>query len=230
MPQEVDWSTFEEDNKDVKSGGGGGGAKSQFIRFQDGSVNIVRPFGKTYKFYKIYVPKTKRSIIVSVQDKDAAAKALSEHSGEEHKASMRFATHVIDRADGEIRILEQGYQVFENIAVWSKATGINPGTAAGVDWRISAKGNGGGKGDSAPRKYTTVALQSKPFTDDERAKIDKMKAENQIKPLKEVFKETPLEDVIEKAFGAVSSGGGSSETTMNVAKGQKVSSTKEIDW
>lgn len=231
MPLEIDWSNIETElasgKASANSGGGGKGGKSQFLRIPEGSNAIVRFFGQTTKFLKVYIPKTKRSLTIAFQDKDAAAKMLAEHSGgDDIVPQTKYATRVFDRADGTVKVYEYPYSVFEYLGTWCNTTKINPCSNNGYDFRIEAKGD-------KPRKYIITPLTSKPFSADERKMIDDMKANNQLTPLKDIFKEVPLDKLIERAFGSGnynSSGSGSpSEVTVDVSKASKVAAG-ELGW
>lgn len=197
---------------DSRPAGGNNNGSVPFMKFESDKSYMVRPLGEAVRFYKFFIGKGKPSIIVGSQDKEAAAKLLSEKSGEEKKPSERYAMFVIDRADGRIKVMEAGYQVFEKFSIWAKAAQISPGSSAGGDWQIKVTGEG--VGGANPRKYIPVFISNKPFSEDEKTMIKKMKAEKKLQ-LSDIFKETPLNEILEKAYGVTSSTGSSSESNAS---------------
>lgn len=188
--KEIDWSNFDPDSR-VASGGNG----VTFLRFEGGKDYRVRPLGKGVEFYKLFIAKGKPSIIVDPDDKEKAARLLSEKGGREIRPNYRNAMFVIDRADGRVKLLEGGYTIFEPIIAWSKANKIKPGAGQAGDWQISAKGEG------MNRKYTTVYLGASLFTEDEKKMIAELKANDKLK-FKNYLKETSLDHVVDVAFGS----------------------------
>jgi hypothetical protein len=194
--KEVDFSNFNPDNK----GKGNGGVT--FLRFERDKSYKLRPFGSAVEFYKIFIAKGKPSIIVDPDDKDQAAKLLSEHTGTDIRPSYRNAMFVINRDDGKVRILEGGFQIFEQFGNWSQSSGIKPGSAQAGDWSIKVEGDG--VGGSNPRKYSTVYLGPSAISEEEKQMISKLKEDGKLK-LANYLKETPLDKVLEVAFGTKSS-------------------------
>ena len=193
--KEVDFSNFNPNNK----GKGNGGIT--FLRFERDKTYKLRPFGSAVEFYKIFIAKGKPSIIVDPDDKDEAAKMLSEHTGTDIRPSYRNAMFVIDRADDKIRILEGGFQIFEQFGNWSQSSGVKPGSGKGGDWSIKVEGDG--VGGSNPRKYSTVYLGPSAFAEEEKQLISKLKADGKLQ-LANYLKETALEKVLEVALGVPS--------------------------
>ena len=187
--REVDFANF---NPDKKSKGNG----VSFLHFESGKTYKIRPFGSCVEFYKLFIEKGKPSIIVDPGDKDEAAALLSEASGKEIRPSYRNAMFVIDRADGKIRILEGGFQIFEAFGNWSTSSGIKPGAGQAGDWAITVTGEG--VGGSNPRKYSPVYLGPALFSDEEKKLISALKAADKLK-LGNYLKETPLSEILTAA-------------------------------
>ncbi|MHA2279366.1 MAG: hypothetical protein ACXAC5_00535 [Promethearchaeota archaeon] len=216
--KEVDFSNFNPDNK-------GKGNGITFLRFERDKTYKIRPFGSAVEFYKIFIAKGKPSIIVDGGDKDQAVKLLSEHTGTELRPSYRNAMFIIDRADGRVRILEGGFQIFEQFGNWSESSGIKPGSGQGGDWSIKVEGDG--VGGSNPRKYHTVYLGPSAFSEEEKQMISKLKEEGKLK-LANYLKETSLDKVVETAFGGgTSTEPAPQETAVGAAAG---TSDDDMDW
>lgn len=174
-----------------KNKGGNGGIT--FLRFERDKTYRIRPFGSAVEFYKIFIAKGKPSIIVDPDDKDAAASILSEQTGTDIRPSYRNAMFIIDRSDNRVKILEGGFQIYEQFGNWSQANGIKPGSGQGGDWNIKVEGDG--VGGSNPRKYSTVYLGPSAFSEEEKQMISKLKADGKLK-LANYLKETVLENVL----------------------------------
>lgn len=186
--KEVDFSNF---NPDSKSKGGNG---ITFLRFESDKTYRVRPFASAVEFYKIFVGQGKPSIIVDPDDKDEAAKLLTEACGKEMRPSYRNAMFVIDRADSKIKIMEGGVKIFESFANWSSAAGIKPGSGQAGDWQIVVKGSG------LNRTYDANFLGTSMFTEEEKQLISSLKAADKLK-MSNYLKEVALDKVVETALG-----------------------------
>lgn len=193
---ELDWSNFDSPSKK-----GENGDHIPFLRWERDRTYRIRPIGNAVQFYKFFIEKGKPSIVVHPSHKEAATKMLSEHSGNEYKPGYRCAMFVLDRADGRVKVMEGGFQIFDSFAKWSQATGIQPGHGQGGDWNISVEGDG--VGGSNPRKYSAVFLGGSVFSDDERTMLKKLKAEDKLH-LENFLPQVPLEEILERAFGVKS--------------------------
>jgi len=202
MATEVDWNSV-----GGKSSGSGKG-KTRFIRFEDGKTVEVRPIGKAVEFYKFFIQETQRSVVVDLDDGTKAAEILTEHTGKEFKPSHRYAMNVIDREDQVVKVLDGGRSIFKYFGSWAKRTKSHPGGQNGGNWTIEATGKG------LNREYTTTFLGPAPISDEERAAI---KANGDLYTLEDVFKATPLNQLIDRAFGTASTNGPAPATTPQQA-------------
>lgn len=189
---ELDWENFD------KPKGNGNGSGVSFLRWEEGATYRLRPLGSAIQYYKFFIEKGKPSFIVAPENKDAAIKALSEKTGKEIKPRFFCAMFVIDRADGKVKVLEGGFQIFDAFAKWSTGMGIRPGHGQAGDWQISVTGRG--VGGSNPRKYTAVFLGNVAFTDEERSMVQGLKNDGKLK-LANFLHENTVSELMEKAFG-----------------------------
>jgi hypothetical protein len=100
----------------------------------------------------------------------------------------RYASLVIDRESGQIRILEGGAQIFTAFGNYRKTFGANPAGEGGPDWIISV-----GKDANGKTEYTTVADIRKgtvPFTAEEKVMIANCKID-----LKKMYKRATPEEI-----------------------------------
>jgi len=100
---------------------------------------------------------------------------------------------VIDRSDGDVKILEGGRSIFKAFASWAKETDSHPGGQGGGDWAIEATGEG------KMRRYQPNHLKSTKITEEEKAKV---KSTIEERSLEEVFKAVPLDNLINRVFGS----------------------------
>lgn len=186
MATEIDWTSI---GDEVASGG-----KSTFVRFANGTELNFRPIGGGWEFCKFFIPDGEvKTIVVNKQDAAEASQILSEHAGRPIEPSRRFAINVLDRADGHVKILEGGKSILEEFATWTKANNCKLGTQSGGDWVIKAKGDG------MARKYKTSYVRPTQISAEEK---DQIKENKEMADLEEIFKGTPVSDVLTKAYGA----------------------------
>jgi len=221
MATELDWGSL---------GGNEGGknGKSSFMKFEADKLKTFRPIGKAVQFYKFFIGNKggNKSIVVDLENKDKAAAMLSAHTGQEYSPTRRFAIHVIDRDDNQIRILEQGQMVFNAFGDWSQAQGgTAPGHgSSGWDWAVKATGDG------KARRYRTTPVKPTPLTKEEIQLINHQKDEGKFN-LKERFVGCSLEDLITKAFGEDAASASEPASTSDAAGASgDASGDDPIDW
>jgi hypothetical protein len=113
---EVDWNS---------SAGSSGGGKTQFMRLEAGR-NVVRVMGNPLQFYINWVetPEGKRKINSPV----ASPELLQRLEDAGFKRKPRWIVKVLDRADGQFKLLEIGPQIYNGIRQlvndpdWGKVT------------------------------------------------------------------------------------------------------------
>ena len=203
MATEVDWNSV-----GGKSGAGGSGKKTRFVRFEDGKTVEVRPVGKAVEFYKFFIQETQRSVVVDLDDGMKAAEILTEHTNKEFKPSHRYAMNVIDREDQLVKVLDGGRSIFKYFGAWAKRTKSHPGGQNGGNWTIEATGV------KLNREYTTTFVGPAPISDQERAAI---KANGDLYTLEDVFRATPMDQLLDRAFGTAATQGPVPATTPQQA-------------
>lgn len=101
-----------------------------------------------------------------------------------------FAIHMIDRADGKVKILDKGNSIFKAFAKYKKVNDVNPAGKEGPDFVIDVEWP---NGDKRQAKYSvTPKAKPAPFTD---AEIELIKAN--LAPLHEIYKSTELSKINE---------------------------------
>jgi len=174
-----------EDEK--KSGGGEGGGDAKrlpFMKFEKPGNYTIRLVGNHVKFRRHWAPFTDRVITHDdYKDQDPAWQAG-------FYPRETFAIHVIDRADGKLKILEKGRSLLKQFASYKIVNEINPAGKEGPDWVITLEWPAGNKRQA---KYSATAkAKAAPFTAEEVEMIKASKA-----PLIEIYASTPLAKIQE---------------------------------
>jgi len=174
-----DWvNDFQDDEK--SKGGGSTNKRTPFMQLKQGD-NTVRLVGNHVKFRRHWAPFSARVITHDDYKNQDPAWQAGFYPRE------TFAIHVIDRADGKLKILEKGKSLFKQFARYNKVNDVNPAGKDGTDWVISVEGSGLQTSYSA-----TAKSKPTPFTE---AEIEMIKANKA--PLKEIYKTTPIEKIKE---------------------------------
>jgi hypothetical protein len=143
-----------------------------------------RPVGGHIKCRKLFKPY-KATLQDSDKDSDPAWSAG-------WYPSKRFAINIIDRADGKLKILEKGSNVFKKFAEYKALFSKDPaGNKEGVDFIMKVKiPIKNGKPDSMNTEYlVSHVLPETPLTAAEQEMIKTQK----LWPLKQIYKSTPIE-------------------------------------
>lgn len=181
--KEADVGNWDEDfPKDKKENGTG--IRIPFMKFDKPGDYTVRLVGNHVKFHRHWQPFTERVIshIDYKQDDPAWQKGFYPRE--------TYAIHIIDRADGQLKILEKGRSLFKQFARYKEVNGVNPAGKDGTDWVITLEWPGGKKRQAKYQAdYKNVPA---PFTEEEIALIKENKA-----PLKDIYATTPLEKIKE---------------------------------
>ena len=163
--------------------------KIPFMSFPKPGKYQVRLVGKHVKFLKHWQPLSetvKYPIIThpTFKGQDPAWKAG-------FYPSERYAIHVIDRADGQVKVLEQGKALFSKFAEYKEVNQVSPAsTQNGPDFVITVEWSGGLK--SSAKYSATATAKITPLTEEEMAKVSAARI-----VLEERYKTTPLSKIIE---------------------------------
>jgi len=165
-----------------KSKGSNGKARLPYMKFDKPGEYTVRLIGKHVKFLRHWKPFTERVITdEAYKNEDPAWLA-------KFYPRVTFAIHVIDRADGQLKILEKGRSLFKCFAREKAVNEIDPAGREGSDFVITVAWPNGNK------LQATYAANAKkkasPFTDEEIANFKAKKA-----PLKDMYASTSLEKI-----------------------------------
>ena len=187
VAEKGNWDDFELNNNNGDNGSGDL-RKARYITFKKAGDYKVRLVGSHVKFRRHWQPFAKGARIIthpSYKDDDPAWAA-----GFYPKET--FAIHVIDRRDGELKILEKGKSVFGAFAEYKRLSGVDPAGKEGPDFNIKVDIKD--PEDLRSTSYTVTPLGGPtPLTDDEI----KMAKDN-VWPLNKMYKSTPLDKIKEE--------------------------------
>jgi hypothetical protein len=160
--------------------------KAKYMQFKEARPYTVRLVGNHVKFLRHWSPFENKDRVItnaSYKDDDPAWKAG-------FFPRKTFAIHVIDRSDGELKILEKGNQIFKEFARYKAINDINPAGKDGPDFVISVEIP---HGDKRQTKYAVTAkAKPAPFTPEE---LEMIKAN--VYPLTDIYQSIPLQRIQE---------------------------------
>jgi hypothetical protein len=187
----LDWGDFTPNNNK------GNSDRLNFLWLKSGNTYRVRPVAKPVIFYK-YFYRNDGKLRTAICEDPASCMVKTAHP-ELDTPGERFAILVIDRADGELKIMEFTKGVFLSIKAWWNATQQSPGGNDGVDWAIQITGSG-----KNGTKYTATPTTPTPFTSEEKSMIIGIIKDadgNDAHYLEGIFKPHSAEVIEKKLFG-----------------------------
>jgi len=178
------WDEFEDKEKKVEDQSDK--KRLPFVKFDKPGDYTFRLVGGYVKFLRYWAPFSSKDRVITHKDylnEDPVYKA-----GFYPKET--YAIHVIDRADGKLKILEKGRSIFKEFAKYRTINDIDPAGKNGPDFVITVEIP---KGQRKSTKYTVTAkAKPAPFTQEEATMI----MANHI-TLTEMYKSTSLEKIKE---------------------------------
>lgn len=201
----VDWTSISNKGKNNSNG-------VEYLRLEANKSYRIRPVGKPYRIFQYFIERNEGQGggFARAYTEDAENCVVFKKTGE--KARERFAVNVIDRADGKLKVLEGAVTIFKQMAVWSKNTGLDPGTKDGGDFAITVECPGNVKKNT---RYQCQFLGPVAFTKDETEMLKKQG----LYKLDEIYKPTAQSEIMQKLFGE-SSGGKQASKSAPPAKNE----------
>ena len=157
----------------IKDSEGRGNGPSIWMKLEEREepyhIRLVTSPDPFYKHFMVFKLLGKYPVSPAVQEAQADLDVAWKEGG--WKPSKRYASLVIDRADGVLKVLEAGSQVFSEFGKYKKVTKTNPaGKTTGPDWIISV-----GRSKNNQKEYTCMMDVSKgatPLTPEEISMIE----------------------------------------------------------
>ena len=215
----AEWGDVAPEQKSSSNAGGTG--KNTYLKLATGGTYVLRPVHKPVEFYKFFHKKDNKLRTAVVRDEEVI-KQIMEENPDLGKPSHRYAIYVFDRSDGILKIVEAPVTVFRPFRIRYDATGQTPGGAKGGDWEISVTGVG------MKTRYSSKYLKNTPFTDEERAQIAELLADED-RVLINLYKSHDAEMIEKRLFGDFSSD--DNETPQATASSTPASApVDDMDW
>jgi len=168
-----------------------GSGKGKFFRFEAGKSHRVRPLGRPVVFYKFF-HEHNGQVRTAVCDEKTAKSIEAKHGV---NASRKYAIVVIDRADGELRIMEGGSSIFEELRKYFEMTQEEPGSGNGGDFVIDSILPS--DGNRRRIRYQTKFKEKTPVTADERKLVEERADDFK---LTDIYKSLSEEEVEKRLF------------------------------
>lgn len=173
----------------------GRGGDINNLRLVSGNNYNVRFVGDPVKFAKYFI--NNKSAITDGGDNCIIRSKFN------IEPSTRYAVNVIDRADGKLKVLEIPPSVLKPVIAWWKARKHNPGGDNGCDFNIDIVGQ------KKNTRYTVTPLDITPFTEDEKAVI-----EREARDLVKLYKPVPQSEIEARLFGGGTAGAPQANTAV----------------
>jgi len=160
--------------------------KIEYMKFDKPGDYTIRLVGNHVKFLRHWDPFERKDRVIT----DASYKGKDPAWNAGFYPRKTYAIHIIDRADGVLKILEKGTQIFKEFAHFKSVNDINPAGKEGPNFVITVEIPGGNKRST---RYSVMAKQgAAPFTEEEIAMV-----KANIYPLADIYKSTDLEKIKE---------------------------------
>lgn len=211
MSEYVQWDDLPKNQNNNSGGGDGDDRRVPYLRLKSGNTYKVRPIYFPVMFHKYFHTPPGGKLRTAICADPATCPVKARHGSElkENQPSLRYASYVIDRSDGKVKILEGAPSIFRPLGSHMEATGRNPGgTKDGSDWQIKVTGTG------KMTRYEVTMLDITPLSPEEKKLISDSIEGDITTSLTDVFSVDSPEEIEKKLFGAEeSSNSGSSQAT-----------------
>lgn len=227
----VDWAEI--DPPQSSSGGGENSGGVKYLRLEPGKSYIVRPVHKPMAVYKYFNNLNGKFRFAVVGDPENCP-VRRDH--QDLEPTLKYAINVIDRADGEIKVLEAPPSVFRGFRKWHEKTSKNPGSETGGDFGIDVEIPKGAT--KRQTRYDCQFVEPTPFSADEMKLIKgEVDGKHGLYNLPEIYKPMDSEKIekmlFDENFGSKeddsgSSGGGGDDKDLFDDGGKDSGSEKPV--
>ncbi len=221
---ELNWDKINVDNSKVhaRKDGESGQKQLKFIQLGKKAIGkeyVVRPVKFPVGYYKavFQTPDNRWHNVVVEMDENGGDSHVRNHElyiNHNVPFSAKYAVNVIDREDGELKILEGGVSIFEAFKQYKDMTEKSPGAREGADFKIEVTGKKG-------KDYYRVNKHANSVLSDEE--VAKLKEEG-LYDLGKIFKPTP-EDKWRPVVAQFDGGDGQASTPASAPEPQTVAAS-----
>ena len=158
-----------------------------FLKIERNKTYTIRPVGGVSKPYYKYILNNGNGWRFAICEDPSTCPVALKHNIEPSKF---YAINVIDREDGQLKVLESKPSVFVELKKYKEMTGEEPGGVNGADFTILKSGK------EKSTRYETNMLSRTKFTAEEVKIIRKG-----LYKLDDIFKPTPVDKIEDVLFG-----------------------------
>jgi hypothetical protein len=187
------------------------GGKVNNLKLVDG-FNHLRFVGEPVEFHKYFV--NGKSAVTA----DPNTCPIKIKYGIEPQT--RYAINVIDRKDGQLKVLECSITVLKAASKWGAANKRDVGGDSSIDFAIEAVGTG------KNRRYTSTTTRESVLTAEEKEMILKTGGTPTGYDLSKLYKATPENEIEARLFGGATPSKNNVQPTSNVGQTTQV---KNVD-
>lgn len=194
MAQKMEWGKFgppKTFNKPASNGNNPPRRPLQFIQLGSRAVGKTynfRVLGNYVQYYKYVVQGQDGKWRSAITEDPDNCPIVAKHG---IRPKETYAVNVLDRADGQIKILEGPRSIFEVFANYHKMTEKNPGGPNGADFSVQVTGQKG------KDYYRTDMVKRTPFA----AKEAELLKNEGLYKLERIFKATPPDKIESVLYG-----------------------------
>jgi len=157
----------------------------EYMKLVPSVKHVIRPVGFPVEFWKFF-NRTDDGMRIAITDDPQILQRY------DLEPSRRYAINVIDRADGQLKVLEFPYTIYQSLCKYKEMTNEDPGGNNGADFSILKTGSG-----KKGTKYEVKKVKETKFTREEAAMIK----DKGLYKLPELFKAVPADKIEGVLFG-----------------------------
>jgi len=181
MSQIVDWDELPK-NPSSKGDGKGKSDGVKYLKFEDGKRYRIRLISKPVAYQQHWKP-----VIVRSPGTDKDGNVIDPLMQLGFKPETRYSIWILDREDNNtLKVMDFGASIYKEIVEWKVGFSEEPGGMNGPDFQIKIEGI------KRNRKYKILALERKPFTQEE---LDMFKQSKLREKLEEIRKPNTPEEI-----------------------------------
>jgi len=180
----IDWDEIPKANYDNSKKGENGQSKGgiTYLKFEDNKRYRVRLISKPMNYHQYFKP-----IICRSPGCDENGTVIDPLMQMGFKPDSRYSIWIFDREDkNALKLMDFGIGLYRDIVEWKVGYNEDPGGMNGPDFQIKTEGI------KRSRKYKVLALEKKPFTEEE---LQIIKTSDLRKKLEEIRKPHTPEEI-----------------------------------
>ena len=188
----IDWEDVPKPSYDNSKKDGPGKSGITYLKFEDNKRYRVRLISKPMNYHQYFKP-----IICRSPGCDENGTVIDPLMQMGFKPDSRYSIWIFDREDNNtLKLMDFGIGLYRDIVEWKVGYNEDPGGMNGPDFQIKTEGIG------RNRKYKVLALEKKPFTEEElqiiktgdlRKKIEEIRKPHSPEEIRKMYEKAKLE-------------------------------------